>query len=131
MYRMFVLAVAFAVVAFGLSAGAAEEKKEITIKDVMKAHKEGGAREATTKAVKGKDWEAAEKASKEWAKLAEALVKCKCPKGDAADWKKQTTTYANCVKTLAKACADKDAKKANGALAFIGTTCGKCHKEHK
>src|SRR5262249_45191686 len=107
------------------------DEKKVKIKDVMKAHKEGELREQTTDAVKDKKWADASKSAKAWAKLADALTKCKCPKGDADDWKKQTETYAKCVNTLAKACADKDAKKAQGALSFIGTTCKKCHDAHK
>jgi hypothetical protein len=129
MNRLFVLAVALSVTIVGLCARA--DDKEIKVKDVMKAHKEGGQREKVITAIRAKKWDVAAKPAKEWEMLAEALTKIKCPKGDAEDWKKQTATFAKTVKTLNEAIAKKDAKSAAGALGFIGTRCKKCHDAHK
>lgn len=133
MYRMFMVAIAagVALVGLGVCATAADEKKEVTIKEVMKAHGETGLRQQTIDAVKAKKWDEAEKTSKTWLVLAQALGKAKPKKGGAESWKTKTTNYAKLVKNIAEAAEKKDATKAANNLRALNTTCGACHKIHK
>jgi gas vesicle protein len=91
---------------------AADEKPKMTIKEVMKLHKE----KLNDKFSNG----TATKEEKE--KLLEgyeALVKNKPPKGDEKDWKTKTEALVKAVKD-----DDKDAYKK-------AVNCGACHGAHK
>jgi len=135
MKRSFVLAFALGLAICVVNVRAEEkekDKKEITIKDVMKAHaKDKGHLAKSRAAVKGKKWEDAAEVAKEWVVLAEALAKAEPPKGEAESWKKLAGSYEKAVKTFAEAAKAEDAKKANGALGYLGGSCAACHKAHK
>jgi cytochrome c556 len=111
----------------------AEDDEKPTIKGIMKATHAGdkSLKAKATKAVKAKDWEAAETAAKEWVKHAEALSKTTPSKGTAASWKKMTASYEKNVKALAAAADKKDTDGAKDALGKLGKSCGSCHGAHK
>lgn len=134
MYRLFGLVgmLVVAVLVSGTSAIAEDKDKVPEISEIMKkAHGKGGLRAKVTGAVKKGDFETAAKEMEAWQKLASALGKNKCPKGDEKSWKKMTATYDKQIKTLAGFVKEKNAKGAATCLGVIGKSCGGCHKAHK
>jgi cytochrome c553 len=118
--RLFSTALALAVVAsIGLGLVVAQDNPKYTIKEVMKeAHKSG----LYKKVGEGK----ANKEEKE--KLVElytALPQNKPPKGDAAEWKKQTEAMLSAAKGSAKDDKDEQAK----LLSIV--KCQECHGKFK
>ncbi len=131
MKQVFVLALALSVALCGLDLRAEDKDgKTPTIKDVMKAHKKGGARMKATDLVKAEKWDEAAPVVKSWVTLAEALAKNEPSVGGKDSWEKQSADYVKAVKSVAKAVEDKDAKAGLAALGVVGKTCGACHGVH-
>lgn len=109
-----------------------DKDKLPTVKAIMKAtHGKGGFREKTSAALKEKDFAKVGEVAKEWEKCAVAMEKNTPTKGEKESWAKLTAAYTKAIKTLGEAAEGKDAKKAAGALGYVGSSCGACHKSHK
>ena len=120
MKQLLVISAVFALVcsvALGLSA--ADDKKKVTTKVVMKkAMKSNLHRKAAT----GK---ASEAEVKELVALFEALAANKAPKGEAESWKKKTAALLEAAKGVAAGKADAGKALAKSA------NCKACHSVHK
>lgn len=91
---------------------AADEKPKMTIKEVMKLHKD----KLNEKFEKG---EASKEEKMKLLEAYEALAKNKPPKGDEKDWKAKTDALVKAVKDDDKAAYKK------------AVNCGACHSAHK
>jgi hypothetical protein len=135
MYRLFALAglLGLAVVVSTASVKAEDDKKPKDIGEIMKkAHQgESAFRAAVAKALRAKDFDKARTTTKAWVAIAGHLGTFDPPKGEKESWKKLTKSYAETVKSLDKAVADKEAKEAGAALKKIITSCKTCHTAHR
>jgi cytochrome c556 len=138
MNRMYVLAGALALAVVVTASVQAEDDKDKkdgkvpSIKKIMQAtHSKTGFRAKYQQAVKGGDWEKAEKIAKDWLTCAENLAKNEPPKGEKQDWEKMAKNYTKAVKNIEEASGKKDAEQVKDSLGFIGKSCGTCHKAHK
>lgn len=113
----------------------AQEKKELTIKQIMgKAHKGGDS--LLTKLgneLKAGDipWSEVDSQAEQLVKLGKALAAAKPKKGDEASWKEITSKYNESAKALDKAAHNKDKDAATAALKALRGTCKGCHDNHK
>ena len=124
--------------AYGSAATAGQkkdkDKKEETpdISTIMqKGHGKGGCLATIGAAVKGGEWEKAQKSATVLAGFGEALGKNKPPKGDEKSWKALTEKYAENTKAVATAAEAKDSDKTQAALKAIQQSCKGCHSVHK
>jgi hypothetical protein len=92
-------------------------------------NKKTGYKGAVETAVKGENWEEAQKVTKEWNDLAVAIAKNKPTKGEQKSWDEYCAKFTDNMKTIVDATDKKDAKAANKALNSFN--CGACHKAHK
>ena len=109
-----------AMAAFGLLAGAAQEKAPKSIKEIMKSHKGKESLVAKVTAGNGSDEE-----NKTVLGLYEALATFKPPKGDEGSWKAKTTALVGAAKELV------DKKEGAAAKLKAAANCKACHDVHK
>ncbi len=120
----------------GMSAFAADEKKEDKVPTVEEIMKKGHAGTKSLKAkidasVKTEKWEDAQKSAVLLKAFGEALGKNKVEKGDAESWKKLSDKYMKTTADIAAAADKKDAKAVSTALGALGKSCKECHDAHK
>jgi hypothetical protein len=111
-----------------------DKKKEMTIKDVMKAQNgKTGLGAKLSAAAKAEKWEDAEKIGKQFKELGDALAKQTPPKGEKESWEKLTKAYSEAGTAAAEAAGKKDGKAlADAAKHFNpGASCKDCHSAHK
>lgn len=109
-----------------------KEDKIPSIKAIMKAtHGKTAFQGKVSAALKEKDFETITKVAKEWEKCAIALGKNTPKKGEKESWEKLTEAYSKNIATMIEGAEKKDAKVVQGALGFVGSSCGKCHGPHK
>jgi cytochrome c556 len=114
-------------------AGAQDDKP--TIKQAMgKLHKAGtGALPSIKKSLAAEtpDWKGIKKTNKLIADLSAAITELEPPKGDQADYTKQSKAYATNAKSLKDAADKEDAAAAKAAFGKLNTSCKSCHDVHK
>ncbi len=133
----FLFGVLFLVVAWSwlLGDSQAQEKKELSIKQIMnKAHKGGDA--LLTKLGKELNsddipWKDVDSQAEELIKLGKALGANKPKKGDDASWKEHTTKYTANAKALEKAAHKMDKDAAKKSFASLKGSCKGCHDNHR
>jgi len=76
-------------------------------------------------------WDDIQKETKEFATLAEALVKNDPPKGEKASWEKLCKEYAITAKDMDEAAQKKDQKAAAAAQGKLAKSCMSCHDAHR
>lgn len=117
------LLVAFAVVGFGWAAlslnGLAEDKKEVSIKEVMKVAMKGG---LCGKVAKGT---ATEEEKKQLAGLFAALHANKPPKGEQSSWDSKTQALVDAANDVLAG------KEGAGGKLQKAANCKGCHDSHK
>ena len=130
-----ILGMAAAVIMVASVAGARDDKKPHTIKEVMgKVNKKGSGLINVVKSDLSKetpDWDKVQGNTKTIVEYVSDMGKNDPPKGDKAAWQKTTKEYTDHAKALDQAAKDKDlaaAKKSNGAML---KSCGGCHGAHK
>lgn len=111
-----------AVATLCINSASADDKKELSIKDVMKQAHVPPASSLRTKVVKG---EASDEEKKKLVTLYEALAKTQPPKGSKEAWAKKTKQILTVAKAVAagKEGAEKRLGRATG--------CGGCHRIFK
>jgi hypothetical protein len=125
-----VVVVTLAAFATPVTAGAKDDKLPDIAEIMKKGHaKSDGYITKIRTAVKGQNWEDAQKYAKDFAILGDALGKNKPPKGTEKSWEALSKKYANNTKLVLKGTEDKDAKTVNKGLG--GINCAECHKAHK
>ncbi len=130
-----VSAAALFAIVLGLTAFAADEKKDVSIDDIMRqSHgvvkkKPVGLDAKIQEAAKADKWEDAAKAAATFKANGEALGKLTPDKGEAASWKKLSASYAKSTSDVAAAVEKKDAKAVKTALDTIN--CKACHEVHR
>jgi hypothetical protein len=115
----------------------AQDDKLPTVKAIMK--KLHGGKTALKSKVAAQlktadpNWEALQKATKEYEELGTALAKNDPPKGDKGSWDKLAGDFAKASKTLNTAATDKDKPGAEAAFKSLasGVSCKTCHTAHK
>jgi cytochrome c556 len=114
---------------------AGDDQKTPSIKEVMaKLHKGAKSPLATVKGQlksSSPDWDAIQKASKDFAVLGASLAKNDPPRGDGAAWKKLADRYFADAKALDDAAQDKDKSSADAAFRKLSASCKNCHQAHK
>lgn len=101
---------------------------------MIKAHKaRTGLRSKIAREVRKSkpDWDAIQKNTKEFVKLASVLVKNKPPVGSEDSWKKLCASYCKQVKALDEAAASKDRRKVRQMVQRLGRSCQACHDAHQ
>jgi hypothetical protein len=110
------------------------QDKTPDIKDIMSSLHRGPdcLRAKLARAVKADspDWEAVQRETKEFAKLAEALAKNPPPKGDKTSWEKLTKDFGELAKAMEKGAKEKNVAEIKTAHAKLGN-CKPCHSLHK
>lgn len=103
---------------FAIDASAFNKEPKYTLKEIMKAQKDGFFKKAA-----GKDATAEDK--EKLVEYAQALCETPCPKGDAEDWKTKVKAVLDAAKKVQKGekGAGKELAKANN--------CKACHDSHK
>jgi cytochrome c556 len=127
-------AVAVALGGLGAARLAADDKAP-TVEEIMKKVNAGkGAIHRTLKTdldTANPNWAEIQKKTKEYSALADFLGKNDPPKGDKADWEKQTKAYAASAKALYEAAQKKDKATAMAVHGKISKSCMGCHRQHK
>src|SRR4051794_23539529 len=118
-----------------LSDTQAQEKKDLTIKQIMaKAHKGGDALLSKIGKELGGDtvpWKDVDTQAEELVKLGKALAASTPKKGDKASWDELTAKYTDNAKALEKAAHKEDKNAAQTALKALKGSCKACHDAHK
>lgn len=111
----------------------AEDKDAPSVKAIMKASfgKGGFCGSCIAAATKDKDWEKAQKISKDFVKCIEGLPKGEPKKGDKEAFQKAANEFVKKVQALSDAAEAKDAKKFGAAAKAVTSSCMGCHKAHK
>ena len=127
-----VLAVAFSVGSFAADDKKKDDKKNPTIKEIMKKvpGKEGMVAK-TNAAAKVEKWEDAQKLAKQLAEYGEALGKNKPKKGDNDSWEKHAKGFSEAMTSISDGAEKKDKDAVNDAVAKFGKSCKACHDSHK
>jgi hypothetical protein len=114
-------------------AGAQDDKP--TIKQAMgKLHKAGtGALPSIKKALAADtpDWKGIQKTTKLIAEISATIIELEPPKGDQADYTKQSKAYATNAKALKDAADKEDAAASKAAFGKLNASCKSCHDLHK
>ncbi len=127
-----VLAVAFSVGSFAADDKKKDDKKNPTIKEIMKkVPGKDGMVAKTSAAAKAEKWEDAQKLGKQLAEYGEALGKNKPKKGDNDSWEKHSKGFAEAMASISDGAEKKDKDAVNDAVKKFGTLCMDCHKAHK
>jgi cytochrome c556 len=128
-----VIAAALVTSQAGAGAGAAAEPT--SIKDVMDALHKGAksplAQLKTQLKAETPNWAEIQGETKEFVTIGASLAKFEPPKGDAADYKSQATTYYSNAKALDEAAQKKDLAATKKAFGKISASCKDCHTAHK
>jgi len=127
-----VLAVAFSVGSFAADDKKKDDKKNPTIKEIMKkVPGKDGMVAKTSAAAKAEKWEDAQKLAKQLAEYGEALGKNKPKKGDNDAWAKHSKGFAESMSAISEGAEKKDKDAVTEAAAKFGKSCKACHEAHK
>ncbi len=127
-----VLAVAFSVGSFAADDKKKDDKKNPTIKEIMKkVPGKDGMVAKTSAAAKVEKWEDAQKLGKQLAEYGEALGKNKPKKGDNDAWEKHAKGFAEAMTSISDGAEKKDKDAVNDAVKKFGTSCKECHDAHR
>ena len=115
----------------GAGFSAADDKKLLTVKEIMKAQNK--LKGEVPKDLAAGKWDAVDTKAKAWVAAAEDLTKNPHKKGTDESWKELTGKYLEETKKLSAAAGKKDADAAKAALTYLsaGDTCKGCHSKHK
>jgi hypothetical protein len=120
-----------------LTPAGAQDKKTLTIKDVMKKLNAGPNSLTVTIDKELQDdppsWDDVKKDCKDFVKFAEALGKNTPPRGEKDSWDKLAKSYLDNAKALETAAGKEDKRAAQTAQKKLAAmdTCKGCHSEHK
>ena len=113
----------------------ADDKKNPTIKDIMKkAHNtSNGLLKNITEELKADDtqWDEVRKDVKELVALVSYLGKNDPPKGDKSSWDQQTKAYLANAKALEAAAQKQDRKTSLASQKRLSDSCSSCHSKHR
>lgn len=116
-----------------LSSVGAQEKTP-DIKDIMGALHKGPeclrAKLARGMKSDSPDWDALQRETRDFVKLAEAMSKQAPPKGDKASWEKLTRQFTDQAKAMDQGARDKNLGELKAAHARM-SNCKPCHTAHK
>jgi cytochrome c553 len=76
-------------------------------------------------------WEALQGQTREYARLAAALVQNEPPKGSPESWAKQAGAFSETAAALDRAAQARDADAAREAHDALAASCMACHREHR
>lgn len=132
MWKRSLLAACVAVGAVVLAVSAADEKKALSIGEIMKkGHGSKGLMKGIEAEAKDGKWDDAQKDAKLLKAFGEALGSNKPPKGSADSWKKLTDQYKSETAAIAAAAEKKDASGVVNAIKTLKKSCEVCHKAHQ